>query len=159
MELGLAEKLAIRAVALATGQSEDEIERAWKASGDLGLVAEERLRNRKQMALSEEPLTVHKVYENLKEIAMASGTGSQGRKIKLLAELLTDAAPAEAKYLVRTVVGKMRLGVADMTIVDAPAATFAAKADRHRVERAYNVSSDLGEVARILATEGLAGVD
>ena len=159
MELGLAEKLAIRAVALATGQSEDEIERAWKASGDLGLVAEERLRNRKQMALSEEPLTVHKVYENLKEIAMASGTGSQGRKIKLLAELLTDAAPAEAKYLVRTVVGKMRLGVADMTIVDALAATFAAKADRHRVERAYNVSSDLGEVARILATKGLAGVD
>jgi len=159
IELGLAEKLAIRAVALATGQLEDEIERAWKASGDLGLVAEERLRNRKQMALSAEPLTVHKVYENLKEIAMASGSGSQDRKIKLLAELLTDATPVEAKYLVRTVVGKMRLGVADMTILDALAATFAVKTDRHRVERAYNVSSDLGEVARILAMEGLAGVD
>ena len=159
IELGLAEKLAIRAVALATGQSEETITEAWKASGDLGLVAEERLQDRKQASLVSEPLTVAQVYENLKEIAMASGSGSQDRKIKLLAELLTDASPKEAKYLARTVVGKMRLGVADMTIVDALAATYATKEDRDRVERAYNVSSDLGEVARVLADQGIAGMD
>ncbi|MFA5896468.1 MAG: ATP-dependent DNA ligase [Thermoplasmata archaeon] len=158
IELGLAEKLAIRAVALATGQSEETITEAWKASGDLGLVAEERLQDRKQASLVSEPLTVAKVHENLKEIAMASGSGSQDRKIKLLAELLTDASPKDAKYLARTVVGKMRLGVADMTIVDALAATYAAKEDRDRVERAYNVSSDLGEVARVLADEGITGM-
>jgi DNA ligase-1 len=159
IELGLAEKLAIRAVALAAGQSEEAITNAWKASGDLGLVAEERLQSRKQASLMSEPLTVAKVYENLKEIAMASGSGSQDRKIKLLAELLTDATPKEAKYLARTVVGKMRLGVADMTIVDALAATYATKEARDRVERGYNVSSDLGEVARVLAQEGIAGMD
>ena len=159
IELGLAEKLAIRAIAQATGDRDEEIERAWKASGDLGLVAEDRLRGKKQTSLTSEPLTLAKVYENLKEIATTAGSGSQEKKLGLLAELLTDAEPREARYLVRIVVGKMRLGVADMTIVDALAATFATKEDRDRVERAYNVSSDLGEVARALAEEGLAGVD
>ncbi len=159
IELGLAEKLAIRAVAMAAGQSDEVIEAAWKSSGDLGLVAEERLTKKRQVTLMTEPLTVAKVYENLKEIATAVGAGSQEKKIRLLAELLTDATPKEAKYLTRTVVGKMRLGVADMTIVDALAATYATKEDRDWVERAYNVSSDLGEVARVLAQEGLAGLN
>src|SRR2546427_4578685 len=57
------------------------------------------------------------------------------------------------------VVGKSRLGVEDMTIVAALAATFATKADRDRVERAYNVSSDLGEMARVLASKGLEGLE
>src|SRR3989449_1601918 len=56
------------------------------------------------------------------------------------------------------VVGQMRLGIADMTIVDALAAAFATKADRPRVERAYNVCSDLGEVARVLASKGIDGL-
>ncbi len=159
IELGLAEKLAIRAVAQATGDRDEDIETAWKSSGDLGLVAEERLRGRKQTFLSSEPLTVAKVYENLKDIATTTGSGSQEKKLRLLAELLADAEPREARYLVRIVVGKMRLGVADMTIVDALAATFATKEERDRVERAYNVSSDLGEVARVLAGGGLDAVD
>src|SRR3990172_5468198 len=159
IELGLAEKLVIRAIALATGASDETITVAWKAPGDLGLVAEEHLRRRRQASLTSEALTVRKAYDNLKEIATTSGAGSQDRKLRLLADLLTDAKPNEAKYIARIVVGKMRLGVADMTIVDALAATYASKEDRDRVERAYNVSSDLGEVARVLANEGLEGLD
>jgi DNA ligase-1 len=159
IELGVAEKLAIRAIAQATGDHDEDIETAWKASGDLGLVAEERLRRKKQTYLTSEALTLAKVYANLKAIATASGSGSQEKKLGLLAELMSDADPREARYLVRTVVGKMRLGVADMTIVDALSATFATKEERDRVERAYNVSSDLGEVARALAERGLEGVD
>jgi DNA ligase-1 len=123
------------------------------------MVAEERLRVKKQTSLTSEPLTVAMVYENLKEIAMTGGSGSQDKKLRLLAELLTNATPKEARYLVRLVVGKMRLGVADMTMIDALAATFATKEERDRVERAYNVSSDLGEVARALMEGGLAAVD
>ncbi len=156
--LGLAEKLAIRVLAVATGLEEARVTEMWKEKGDLGLVAEEAITARRQTALMAEPLTLAKVYRNLDEIARASGGGSQERKIRLLAELLNSAAPKEAKYVVRTVVGKMRLGVADMTIVDALAAAYATKEDRDRVERAYNVSSDLGEVARLLAAEGLAGL-
>jgi len=158
IELGLAEKLAIRAIAVATGDSDDSITAAWKASGDLGIVAQERLREKHQASLFTEPLTVRKVYDNLKEIATAAGAGSQEKKIRLFAELLTDATPKEAKYVARTVVGKMRLGVADMTIVDALAATYATKEQRDIVERGYNVSSDLGEVARLLARDGLDGL-
>jgi len=158
IELGLAEKLAIRAIAMATGQKDEAITRAWKESGDLGIVAQDLLGRRTQAALERQPLTVSKVYENLKEIATATGTGSQDRKIRLFAELLTFATPKEARYIARTVVGKMRLGVADMTIVDALAASFATIDEKDVVERAYNVASDLGEVARILATRGLPGL-
>ncbi len=158
IELGLAEKLAIRAIAQASGDREEIIEDAWKRTGDLGLVAEERLAKRKQMRFGGEDLTVAKVYAGLKEIATSSGGGSQERKLRYFEELLTDATSKEAKYLARTVVGKMRLGVADMTIVDALAATYAVKEERDRVERAYNVSSDLGEVARVLAHQGLDGL-
>ncbi len=158
IELGLAEKLVIRVLAQATGLSEDEVTALWKKKGDLGLVAQDAIAARRQKPLESKPLTLAKVYENLDEIARSGGAGSQERKITLLADLLAFATPVEAKYIVRTVVGKMRLGVADMTIVDALAATFATKQDRAAVERAYNVSSDLGEVARLLASEGLAGL-
>jgi DNA ligase-1 len=158
IEIGLAEKLVIRALAFTTGLSMQEVEGIWKRVGDMGTVAEEVLRQKRQRTLFGEPLTVQKVYENLVRIARASGTGSQDEKIKLLADLLHDASPKEARYILRTVVGKMRLGVADMTIVDALAAAFASKEERDLVERAYNVSSDLGKVARVLAEKGLEGL-
>jgi DNA ligase-1 len=159
IEIGLAEKLVIRALAFTTGLSMQEVEEIWKRVGDMGTVAEEVLKQKRQRTLFAEPLTVQKVYENLVRIAQASGPGSQDEKIKLLADLLHDAAPKEARYILRTVVGKMRLGVADMTIIDALAAAFATKEDRDRVERAYNVSSDLGKVARVLAEKGLEGLE
>src|SRR6266581_8465848 len=159
IELGLAEKLVIRVLAHATGLEDARIARSWKEKGDLGLVAEEVIAARRQKPLESTPLTTAKVYEHLDAIARESGEGSQDRKIRLLSDLLGNATPREAKYIVRMVVGQMRLGVADMTIIDALAATFATKQDRDRVERAYNVSSDLGEVARVLASAGLEGLE
>jgi len=155
IELGLAEKMVIRVLA----HEEDRVEVLWKEKGDLGLVAEQVIASRRLRPLESTPLTVAKVYANLDAIAREGGEGSQDRKIHLLSDLLSSASPREAKYIVRMVVGKMRLGVADMTIVDALAATFATKTDRDRVERAYNVSSDLGEVARVLASKGLSGLE
>jgi DNA ligase-1 len=159
IELGLAEKMVTRVLAHATGLDEARIQRMWKEKGDVGLVAEEAIATRRQKSLESTPLTVAKVYENLDAIARESGEGSQERKIRLLSDLLGHASPREARYIVRMVVGKMRLGVADMTIIDALASTFATKADRDRVERAYNVCSDLGEVARVIAAKGLKGLD
>ena len=159
IELGLAEKMVIRVLAHATGLEEPRVQRLWKERGDLGLVAEEALAARRQKPLESTPLTVAKVYANLDAIARESGEGSQDRKIRLLADLLGNATSQEAKYIVRMVVGQMRLGVADMTIVDALASAYATKADRDHVERAYNVSSDLGEVARVIAASGLDGLE
>ena len=159
IELGLAEKMVMRVLAHATGLDDARITGLWKEKGDLGLVAHEAISARRQKPLESTPLTVSKVYQHLDAIARESGEGSQERKVRLLSELLGNATPREAKYIVRMVIGQMRLGVADMTIVDALAATFATRADRGRVERAYNVSSDLGEVARVLASKGIDGLN
>src|SRR3989442_1453642 len=159
MQSGLAEKMFKRVLAHAPGLEDARVMRLWKEKGDLGLVAQEAIGARRQKPLESSPLTVSTVYQHLDAIAREAGEGSQERKIRLLSELLGNATPREAKYVVRMVVGQMRLGVADMTIVDALAATFATKADRARVERAYNVSSDLGEVARVLASKGIDGLN
>ena len=159
IELGLADKLAIRVLAQVTGLGDTEVGTLAKEKGDLGLVAETAVHERKQAGLvPEQALTVRHVFDNLRDIAGAAGEGSQQAKIDRLAELLRAAKPAEAKYIMRTVVGKMRLGVADQTILDSLAVAFATKEQKDAVERAYNVSSDLGEVAHALATRGIDGL-
>lgn len=180
IELGVADRLAIRAIAFVTGYPEEEVTRRWMKEGDLGLVAEGLVAVKKQRTLFSEPLTVERVYASLQGIAGASGAGAQELKMKLIAEILHDARPLEARFLVRTMLGRLRLGVADMTILDALAITFApregtgdaraaeeaATADelaarrrnRAAVEHAYNLCSDLGEVAERLATGGMEGV-
>ncbi|MHC1586405.1 MAG: ATP-dependent DNA ligase, partial [Candidatus Hecatellaceae archaeon] len=159
VELGVAEKLAIRAIALAAGTSDSNVEKAVKELGDIGEAAAKFMGKKSQVTLFQEPLTVPKVYDTLDKIARASGEGAQDLKIKLLSGLLSDASPDEAKYLVRTVTGKLRLGVADMTILDALAIAFCGSKDaRPILERAYNLSSDLGGVAKVVAEEGLEGV-
>ncbi|RLI30266.1 MAG: ATP-dependent DNA ligase, partial [Candidatus Hecatellales archaeon] len=145
VELGIAEKLAIKSIAMAAGVSESNVEKAVKELGDIGEAAARFMGKKSQVTLFQEALTVPKVYETLDKIAKASGEGAQDLKIKLLSGLLSDASPDEAKYLVRTVTGKLRLGVADMTILDALAIAFCGSKDARPVlERAYNLSSDLG---------------
>lgn len=175
VELGVAEKLTIKAMARALGVPEDRIVERQRKLGDLGLAAEELMGGRKQRALYGEALTVKSLYETLEKIAGSSGPGSQEQKLRLLAELFHAASPLEARYLVRMVGGKLRLGIADQTILDAlalvatkgqatsvtelsedeRAAREAAKAE---VERALNVTSDLAQVCKTLLEDGLAGV-
>ncbi len=166
VELGLAEKMAARAIAQAAGLTQPRVETEYKKLGDIGLAAEKVLSEMKQVTLLDFSakrrrggLTVKKVYETLEKIAETTGEGSQDLKIKLLANLLKDSSPLEAKYLLRTVTGSLRLGVADMTIIDALAVAFCGgKENRDEVERAYNRSSDLGLIAKAVAKQGLAGL-
>ncbi|MCR6668717.1 MAG: ATP-dependent DNA ligase [archaeon YNP-WB-040] len=167
IEIGLAERLALRALSEASGITISELEDKLSETGDIGLVAEYALQRRKIKTLTEflssskkTQLTVLEVYNTLDEIAKTSGEGAQDKKIRLLAGILKKATPREGKYIMRTVTGRLRLGVADMTILDALAITFAQSKDaRAKIERAYNVSNDLGEVAKRLAEEGLRGMD
>src|SRR2546425_1054458 len=110
IELGLAEKMVMRVLAHATGMDDARIGRLWKEKGDLGLVAQESIAARRQKPLESTPLTTAKVYQLLDAIARESGEGSQERKVRLLSDLLGNATPREAKYIVRMVVGQMRLG-------------------------------------------------
>ena len=159
LEIGVAEKLAIKALARASGRSESEIEEDLKTSGDIGETAQKLIAKKKQVTFFQQPLTVQRVYETLDKMAKASGSGAVDAKMSLLAGLLADATPKEAKYIMRTVTGNLRLGIADMTVLDALAIAYGGgKETREHIERAYNISSDLGRVARVVAEKGLEGI-
>jgi len=162
-ELGVSEKLLIKAISLACNISESQVEQLVKNTGDLGK-AVETLKSRAQIKVSlftftqgiSRELTVSSVYSSLVKIAQAQGEGSRDLKIRLTAGLLRDASPKEAKFIVRFIEGKLRAGIGDATIMDALAVVYGGgSAARPIIERAYNLRSDLGEVAKILATEGL----
>jgi len=159
VELGIAEKLLIKAVAEIAGKSENLVDGDFKKSGDLGLTVEKLLQRKSQATLVKRPLTVSSVYDTFDKIAHAAGSGSVDLKIRLLRSLLNDASPLEGKFIARMAVGKLRLGVADMTVLDALAIAYGGdKSAREPLERAYNLSSDLGYVASVVAKDGLAGV-
>ena len=99
VDLGLAEKMALRAVATATGVEQEKVVAEMREVGDLGQAAEQLLADQAQ---DRQPsLEVGVVVDTLHEIARAEGTGSQGRKLQLLAGLLAAATPLEARYLLR----------------------------------------------------------
>lgn len=159
LEIGVAEKLAIKAVARASGIRESEIQEDMKTTGDLGETAQKFMTKKKQVTFFQQPLTVQRVYETLDKMAKASGSGSIELKTALLAGLLADATPKETKYIIRTVTGNLRLGIADMTVLDALAIAYGGgKEAREHLERAYNVSSDLGRVAKIVVEKGLKAI-
>jgi len=159
IEIGVAEKLAIKALARASGRSKTEIEEDLKKSGDIGETTQSFITGKKQVTFFQQPLTVIRVYETLDKMAKASGSGAVDTKTALLAGLLSDATPKEAKYIMRTVTGNLRLGIADMTVLDALAIAYGGgKEARELIERAYNISSDLGRVAKVVAEKGLAGI-
>lgn len=161
VQTGIAEKLAIQTVAKATGKSEKEIEADLTKTGDMGETAEKFLGKKAQATLFKGTLlTVENVYDTLDKMARASGTGSMDRKLNFLAGLLTRATPKEAKYLTRIVTGSLRVGIADMTVLDALAIAYGGgKEARDPLERAYNISSDLGKVAKTVAEKGLLGIE
>jgi len=159
VEVGLAEKLALRAVASATGLSAEKVYSSYVKHGDIGTAAEELLQTKGQGTLFSEKLTLRRVYYTLLRIARQSGSGSIDLKLKELGSLLNDATPLEAKFIMRTVTGELRLGVADYTVLDAAASAFlGGKGEREGIERAYNIHPDLGFVVSTVAEKGVKGV-
>ncbi|MBI4361089.1 ATP-dependent DNA ligase [Candidatus Micrarchaeota archaeon] len=159
VELGVADKLCMRAIANASGQSIKNIEAAFRKKGDLGVVAQDAMSKKTQTTLSSSELSVDKVYDNLFKVATASGAGSQDHKIKLLSELFSSSAPLEAKAIARFVTGSLRLGVAEPTIIDALSVwSVGDKSAKEDLERAFNLTSDLGWVAETLFEKGMESV-
>ncbi|MBS7619775.1 ATP-dependent DNA ligase [Candidatus Bathyarchaeota archaeon] len=159
-ELGIAERTATEAIARAAGINKKDIEALLAETGDIGHAAEKAMSSKRLKSLGERRLSVADVYEAFDKIAKESGKGSNERKIERLTSLIADASPLEARYILRTVTGALRLGVGDMTILDALAIAYTDSAEnRDILERAYNLTSDLGFVARRLAESGLKGIE
>ncbi len=156
VELGVAEKLAIRAISKSSGLSIKKIEEDYKKCGDLGLTASNILKLKTQTTFTAEKITLERIYETLFRIAKLEGKGSQDLKMKYISSLLNDATPLEAKFVLKILLGTLRLGIAENTIMDALAIAFTGKKEnREQIENAYNVSSDLGKVSLLIATDGI----
>ena len=156
VELGIAEKLAIHAISKSSGLPIKKIENDYKNEGDLGITASNILKLKTQTTFTTEKITLERVYETLFKIAKLEGKGSQDLKLKYISSLLNDATPVEAKFLVKILLGTLRLGIAENTVMDALAIAFTGKKEnREQIENAYNVSSDLGKVSLIIATHGM----
>ncbi|HXG74916.1 MAG TPA: ATP-dependent DNA ligase [Candidatus Nitrosotenuis sp.] len=159
VELGLAEKLAIHAIAKSSGIPIKKINEAYSEDGDLGRAAAKILEQKKQTTFLAQDITVERVYDTLYKIAKLEGTRSQDLKMKYVSSLLNDATPQEAKFILKILMGTLRLGIADNTVMDALAIAFTgSKENRVKLEEAYNVSSDLGKVSELLARNGLEGL-
>jgi len=116
-KIGVASKLIIKALKLATGFN--KIEEEWRKIGDLGEVAEKLVNKKKQATLFSRQLTVKKVFDNIQKLSHLEGKGSVEQKIRFIAELLTSAKPNEAKYIVRTILEDLRVGVGEGSVRDA----------------------------------------
>ncbi len=159
VELGVAEKLAIRAISKSSGLPIKKIEDDYRNCGNLGLTASNILKLKTQTTFTAEKITVERVYETLFKIANLEGKGSQDLKMKYISSLLNDATPLEAKFVLNILLGTLRLGIAENTVMDALAIGFTGKKEyRKQIEDAYNVSSDLGKVSEVIASEGLDGI-
>ena len=160
IELGMAEKLAIRSLSKSSGTPVKKIQEIYQDDGDLGHTAEKILQLKMQTTFVNESITVERVYETFFKIAKMEGKGSQDMKIKYISSLLNDATPMDGKFILKILLGTLRLGVADNTIIDALTIAFTgSKEKKHQIENAYNVSSDLGKVAHVISKEGIDGVE
>ena len=159
VELGIAEKLVIRAISKSSGTTIKKIESDYNDDGDLGKTGANILKQKTQTTFSAETITLDRVYDTLLKISNLEGKGSQDMKMKYISSLLNDATPIESKFVLKILLGTLRLGIAENTVMDALAIAFTGKKEnREIVENAYNVSSDLGKVSEVLATEGLDGI-
>ena len=175
-KIGIASKLIVKALNIATGISSDDVEKMWKKTGDLGLTAEELVKKKKQHTLFSQDLTVQKVFDNIQKLASIEGLGSTDVKLKTIAELLTSAKPKEARYIVRTVLEDLRVGLGEGTLRDAIAIayyerhggkidlesrdpSFGAESElskiRNSIQEAYDVTNDYAIVAQMIIDENI----
>ncbi|KAJ3037303.1 tRNA ligase [Rhizophlyctis rosea] len=117
-ELGIGESILIKAIAEATARSAANIKADLAETGDLGTIAQSS-KGRQKSLFAAPPLTVPSVFKTLKEIAAITGTASQSKKIKLITKMLSACKGNEPKFLIRSLEGKLRIGVAERTVLPA----------------------------------------
>ena len=155
-ELGIGTKLLMKAIAFVVGVKPEDVEDMQRDAGDIGQAAQNLFVKKKQSTLFTRTLTIKKVHSNLVKIATISGSKAQTKKLEILRELLSSASPTEAKYITRTVIEELRVGVGEGTIRDALSQAFGV--DKEVIERAHMLTNDLGLVAEVSKQEGVEGL-
>jgi DNA ligase-1 len=159
IEIGIAEKIAIRSLSKSSGIPVKKIEHEYKEIGDFGEVASKILEQKTQTTFLSEDITVERVYDTLYKIAELKGERSQDMKMKYVSSLLNDATPIEGGFIAKIITSNLRLGIADFTILDALSIAYTgSKENRPVLEHAYNVCSDLGKVSQAVAKDGISSL-
>lgn len=148
-KIGISNQLVIKAISKASGNSPDKVVQEWKKIGDLGKVAEKLINTKKQSTLFlKSHLTTDKVIENLRKLPELEGEGTIEKKLILITELLVSASPIEALYIVRTLLGDLRIGIQESTIRESLAKAFfnSDKESSKIIQEAIDHSNDLAKV-------------
>ncbi len=148
IEFGMGDRLIERAITQAYDGEIESVHSHYGKLGDLGLVAEDMA-----IKIGKRPksLSVDELFEQLQKIAQTSGEGSVEGKVAVLAEILQHSDPNAAKFAVRIVSGRLRLGIGDPTVLEALSnARLGDRKYRKDLEKAYNEASDLGLIAEAL---------
>ena len=152
-QFNVADKSMLKLLAQLLNVSVDVVAKEAQKEGDIGSVVEQYTWR------VDTHLSIQQVYEALCQLEKVSGTGSQEEKAKILIALLTALDPCSAKYVVRIVLGKLRLGFSDMTIIDALSwMEVGDKSIRGTIEDAYNRCVDIGLIAATLKKDGLQAI-
>jgi DNA ligase 1 len=146
--IGVSNQFAIKAISKATGTNLKKVIQDWKKLGDLGEVAKRLTSEKKQRTLASHTLTTKKVLENLRKLPELEGKGTIDKKLSLITELLTSAEPVEALYLIRTLIGDLRIGTQESTVRESLAKAFFEKAEDApaKIQEAIDKSNDTAEV-------------
>lgn len=153
-KFNMAEKNVALALADFLKLTSKEIEHRAKELGDMGLIISPNAWK------TENHKTVHQVYDALCAIEQISGSGSVDEKVQVLSALLSELDPVSARFVVRIILGRLRLGFSDMTIIDALSwMEVKDKSLKTSIEDAYNVCADIGLIAQTLKKEGRQGIE
>jgi DNA ligase-1 len=145
-EFGISNQLVIKAIGISSGVKNEKIVSEFRKIGDLGEVAEKFIGKKTQGTLFSGKLKVRNVFENLKKVMGIEGKGAVGRKMDLVSELFSNSTGKEAKYLVRTLLNDLRIGVADGTLRQGIAEAFFEDEKKEMsdlIESKYDLVNDL----------------
>lgn len=156
-EMGIGDKLVMKAIGKVVGVNDDEVENQVRDQGDVGAAAEKLYSKKSQTTFFSQPLSIKFVFNNLKKLATISGNNSTNKKISIILELLSSASATEAKYITRTITEELRIGVGEGIIRDAISQAF--NIDKSITERAYMLTNDLGLVSKVAKEHGKEGLE
>src|SRR3989338_2006327 len=152
-ESGISEQLAIKAIAKATGIKESVVVSEFRKLGDLGKVAELLLAKKKQSSLFSSKLTTQKVLESLRKLPELEGKGTVEKKMNIIIELLHASSPIEAKYIIRTLLNDLKIGLGSGILRDSIAESCFSPKDieekrqkANLIQNAYDKATDFAEV-------------
>eukprot|EP00659_Diplonema_papillatum_P011529 gene11529-17752_t len=175
MELGIGDSFLIKSLANSGGLTAQQIKDKYKEDGDLAEIAQ-YTKSKQTTLVKPRPLTIEGVYSLLKQVATASGKEVQKRRMELMSRAMGNAKPIEANFLVRSLQGKMRIGLADITVLTALAHAFLAlefelpkmtteevqwlaNSSAARMKQAFNEMPSFDKLVPALLTGGLASLE